>query len=225
MLSCDSFLPMSGLLITIEGIEGAGKTSLIDGLKEFLLSNGKEVVCTREPGGTELGKKIRSLLLDSPETPAELTEVLLFAADRAEHCKQTLTPALKQGKVVICDRFIHSTLAYQGYGRGLDLKTLDQINNIATDGLKPNIVFLLDLEPEEGLKRAAKREDDLETSSESGWNRFEDEKLEFHRKIREGFITLANKTPESFVVLDASQSKEDVLRSALEELKKVLNQK
>ena len=206
---------MAGKLITIEGIEGAGKTSLIEGLKIFAESKGHHVTCTREPGGTKLGSSIRKLLLDNHESPpSSLAEVLLFAADRAEHVEKLVRPSLAQGQLVICDRFIHSTLAYQGFGRGLDIELLNKLNLIATSGLKPDLTVLLDLKPETGLARARKRADQESPESESGWTRFEQEELDFHQKLRDGFLELAKDSSQNIKIVDAQKSEAEVISQA-----------
>ncbi len=195
-----------GCLITLEGGEGAGKSTLQKKLAESL---DYEVVTTREPGGTELGVGIRSLILGSSENPpSPITELLLFAADRAEHVQKVIKPALKDNAVVICDRFIHSTIAYQGFGRGIDIETLENLNLFATYGTTPDIVLLVDVDVEIGLKRARAREE-----SES-WNRFEDSELEFHQRVREGFLKLSEDSSNKIRVIDGNQSEEEVFKQA-----------
>ena len=202
---------MAGSFITLEGVEGSGKTSLIKSLEKHFQSLNKEVLVTREPGGCKLGLQVREILLHAKIS--SLAELLLFAADRAEHIETVIKPALEANKVVLCDRYIHSTLAYQGYGRGIDMKQIELLNNLATGGLQPEKVLLLDLDVEEGLKRAASRSDDPDS-----WTRFEEEKLEFHNKIRAGFKSLAGAQPELFSVINASKSQEDVLAQSIEAL-------
>lgn len=189
--------------IVIDGVNGAGKTTLQNTLIAFLESRDIPAVKTREPGGTDIGKQIRQLVLESKEKPAELCEVLLFAADRAEHVQKVLKPAQSDGKCVVCDRYYYSTVAFQGYGRGIDLEMIQQLNQVAIDGLVPDLVILLDLEPEEGLKRTLSR------ASEEGDN-FEKEKLDFHTRLREGFLKLAEELPEPFLVVNAEQSADNV---------------
>ncbi len=188
---------MKGLFITLEGIEGAGKSTIIKKLGDALRKQGVDVVETFEPGDTPAGRRIRQILLD-PELKglSPLTELLLYFADRAEHVKKVIEPALRSGRIVICDRFMDSTFAYQGFGRGLDLKTLYSLNEIATGGLKPDLTVLLDLDAKTGLDRNRK----------TGKNdRFEQESLEFHEKVRKGFLELARREPERFVVVDATE--------------------
>jgi len=202
---------MKGFFITFEGIEGSGKSSLARMSAEHLSSLGYSLVLTREPGGTPLGEMIRKILLDpegEPMTP--LTELLLYFADRAEHIGKTILPSLKDGKVVICDRFSDSTIAYQGYGRGLDMETILELDRIAREGLTPDLTILLDLDVESGLRRnqAARK-----------FDRFEAEDLEFHEKVRNGYREIARKSPERVRLVDASLPLEtvwDQVREVLE---------
>ena len=194
--------------VTLEGIEGSGKSTLQAKLAKALEETGKEVVITREPGATALGQNIRKILLDPKNREINsLTELLLFSADRAQHISEIIWPALQRDAIVICDRFYHSTIAYQGYGRDLPLNLLEHLNSITTGGLEPNLVLLLDLDPEIGLKRV--------TSP----NRFEEQSLEFHRKVRNGFLELAKHTPDNFHLIDASLSEDEVFTQALATIK------
>lgn len=212
-----------GFFITVEGIEGSGKSSLLSSVEEWLRQreerSGRQVIMTREPGGTALGKKIREVLLapSGPSSEGEavhpLAELLLFSADRAQHVNRLLRPALEAGKIVVCDRYIHSTLAYQGSARGVSESTLRSIVELSTGGLLPDLVLLLDLEPEAGLARAKSRQASAEGAET--WSRFEEEKLEFHRAVRNGFRALAAADPARFAVLDAAQSKSDVREAAI----------
>ena len=182
--------------ITIEGVEGAGKSTLRSGLTDAARKFGMEVVVTREPGATTLGRSLRSLLLSPENTHIDpLAELMLFSADRAQHVREVIRPALERGALVICDRFIHSTLAYQGHGRGLDLTALKFLNNLVTGGLTPDLVLLLDLDPEIGLTRAQHRVEkstasfNLNAVIESGvlpgqTDRLEVQSIEFHRAVR-----------------------------------------
>ncbi|GIW27010.1 MAG: thymidylate kinase [Meiothermus sp.] len=199
---------MKGLFITFEGPEGAGKSTQARLLAEWLRAKGREVVLTREPGGTRLGQAIRGLLLHQDHMCAE-AEYLLYSADRAEHMQTLIRPALQQGQVVLCDRWLDSSLAYQGYGRGLDLGWLRAVAQGATQGIRPHKTFLLDLPPEVGLERF------------EGRDRLEREPLEFHRRVRQGYLELAQAEPERFVLLDATQPLEALqaqLRAHLESL-------
>ena len=181
------------MFITLEGGEGVGKTTQQALLAERLQREGYACVSTREPGGTALGEALRELLLHGdPLTP--LAELLLYAADRAEHVNKVIAPALAVGQVVICDRFTDSTLAYQGYGRGLDLQQVRQLNHLATGGLQPHLTLWLDLPPEVGLARSGLAD------------RLEQERLEFHRRVHQGFQTLAAAEPQRIVRIDAEGS-------------------
>ena len=196
-----------GTFITFEGPEGSGKTTQIERLAAWLRSTGRDVVVTFEPGGTEIGNRIRELLFDLAhgEMTAR-TELLLMNAARAQHVEQVIEPALEAGKVVLSDRFAESSLAYQGFGRELGLEAVEPICDFATGGLRPDLVVLLDLPVEEGLKRNRKLDDDLPASAESKNNRFEVAGLDFHRRVRRGFLALAKREPKRFVVLDAMRT-------------------
>ncbi len=185
------------MFITLEGGEGVGKTTQQALLAERLQQEGYTCVCTREPGGTALGKALRELLLHGdPLTP--LAELLLYAADRAEHVNKVIAPALAAGQVVICDRYTDSTLAYQGYGRGLNLEQIRQLNHLATGGLQPHLTLWLDLAPEVGLAR-----------SRLG-DKLEQEHLEFHRRVYRGFQALAAAEPQRIVRIDGEGSPAEV---------------
>ncbi len=205
------------MFITIEGIEGAGKSLLIKKLEKNFKENGKDVIVTREPGGSSLGLKLRPLLLsEKGEKICNRAELFLFLADRVEHVEKVIKPALAEGKIVVCDRYTHSTLAYQGYARDLDIARLKEFNDFASSGLAPNISFLLDLPIEIGLKRAKKRND--ATQNDEG--KFEALDTSFHEKVRNGFLQMA-KEEENFIVIDATKSPEDVFNSVWEKLERV----
>jgi dTMP kinase len=207
---------MQGKLIIFEGVEGCGKTTQIQLTSEWLQSLDIQFVVTREPGGTELGVDLRKLLLEAGKNQiTSRTELLLYAADRAQHVEQELKPNLKQGKFVLCDRFIYSTIAYQGYGRGLEMNLINQLNNIATAGLVSDLVFWFDLDVEIGLQR--KR-----NSGETA-DRIEQEKIDFHRRVQQGYSELAKTYPEKIVKIDASVSKEAVQQQIQDNLRKVIN--
>ncbi|MEW6544095.1 MAG: dTMP kinase [Nitrospirota bacterium] len=188
-----------GILITVEGIEGSGKTTQLHRLAKLLRERGYRVVETREPGGTPLAERIREILLNpSGEAPAAETmtpecEALLILACRRQHVTHVIEPALRQGAVVLCDRFSDSTLAYQGYGRGLDLRTLRRMNRVATKGLTPDLTLLFDIAVPAGLARR-RREGEL--------NRMDREARRFHERVRRGFLSLAAKEPRRITVLD-----------------------
>jgi dTMP kinase len=194
--------------ITFEGGDGTGKTTQISAAENYLRQRGKICLTTREPGGTALGKLVRKVLLEAGETDiAAPTELFLYLADRAQHVKQVVVPALAEGKVVLCDRFTDSTLAYQGYGRGIDLDWLRRLNDTASGGLRPHLTLLFDCPVQAGLVRAAGRQDCADQPRE---DRFEREELEFHQKVRSGFLELAGREPNRFRVIDASRSLADV---------------
>jgi dTMP kinase len=193
---------MPGLFITFEGGEGSGKTSQLKVLLAHLRSTGRDAVETRDPGGTLIGKQIRAVLLDPAcggMTPA--AELLLYEASRAQLVHEVIRPALAAGRIVLCDRFTDSTVAYQGYGRGLDLALIGRLNALATDGLCPDLTFLLDLDPAAGLLRAARRV----TEPHQGRDRIEGEVLAFHQRVRTGYRAIAAAEPERVIVLDASR--------------------
>ncbi len=203
---------MGGKLIVFEGVEGCGKTSQMQLCSEWLESLGVSVVVTREPGGTELGVHLRRLLLEKSEDKpfgsaqgepvAEVTELLLYAADRAQHVEQELKPNLAAGKYILCDRYTDSTIAYQGYGRGLNMSLINQLNNIATGGLESDLTIWLDVDVEVGLAR--------KLSDKVGLDRIEQETIAFHRRVQQGYAHLAASHPSRIVRVDGSLSKEAV---------------
>ena len=189
------------LFITFEGEEGSGKSSQANELYRWLSTQDIPVILTHEPGGTELGERISDLVKWAQETDiSPMTELMLFNASRAQLVKEIIRPALNEGKVVICDRFDDSTTAYQSYGRGLDLEMVKRINNTATGDLHPDLTILLDITIEDGLAR----------KSGEKLDRFEKEDLEFHKKVREGYLKLADEEPERWLVIDAAQSRESI---------------
>ena len=186
------------IFITFEGPEGSGKSTQVRLLVSWLRTRGVNVLATREPGGTEIGDRIRSLLL-SPTTRALTVEaeVLLFSASRAQLVQEVIRPHLEQGGVVVCDRYADSTLAYQGYGRGVDLEVLQTITRFATRGLVPDITFLLDIPVAEGLAR--------KRGNQAEWNRMEQEVVAYHERVRAGYLALAAADPHRWHVLDARE--------------------
>ncbi len=208
------------MFITVEGIEGSGKSTLIQNLQKHYQELGTEIIVTREPGGSKLGQELRKIILNQNTKICSNAELYLFLADRAQHVNDIIKPYLDQGRIIICDRYIDSTYAYQGYGRGLDLNTLKMLNMHATNNLLPNLTFLLDLNPEIGLFRAKSR-NILENLTESE-GRFEAEQLHFHNKIRQGFLELASFEPQRIKILDASLSPTDILENAKQILEKIL---
>lgn len=190
---------MPGLFVTFEGGEGSGKSTQIARLAERLRALGRDPVITREPGGTPVAEGIRALLLDPARPPAPLTEAFLMEAARAELVSQVIRPALDGGRVVLCDRYADSTLAYQGAGRGLDQAMLRRLNEVATGGLVPDLTLLLDLDPAAGLARR---------DAAGGHNRLDREPTEFHARVRAAYLALAREAPARWVTLDASLAPE-----------------
>jgi dTMP kinase len=189
--------------ITFEGGDGTGKTTQIHALESYLTGRGRACRVTREPGGTSLGKLIRQVLLQVGEQEiASTTELFLYLADRAQHINEIIAPSIKAGELVLCDRFTDSTLAYQGYGRGIDPQRLRQLNDIADGGLHPDLTFLLDCPVRLGLERTSQRQ--------TQGDRFEREKVEFHEKVRSGFLEIAHAEPGRFRIIDASRSVQEV---------------
>jgi dTMP kinase len=206
------------LFITFEGIEGCGKSTQACLLRDFLQNRGKEVVLTKEPGGSRLGLELRRILLSvENQDLSEEAELFLYLADRAQHTHSVISPALKAGKVVISDRFTDSTIVYQGYGRGIDPDILNQLNIMAVKGILPDITFLLDLPVEAGLKRALDRNIQKNLTMSEG--RFEAESLEFHKKIRQGYLTWADLNKNRFVVVDASRDVNTIFSFIVHKLK------
>ncbi|MCE2396805.1 dTMP kinase [Candidatus Poribacteria bacterium] len=192
-----------GLFITFEGTDGAGKTTQIERLTADLRQASYDVCLTREPGGTPISEQIRDMLLNPEHNEmAATTELLLYAASRAQHVSEVIKPALKAGKVVISSRFADATVVYQGYGRGLDLGRIHHLNRIATDGVTPDVTFVLDLPVEIGLQRVQ--------NSRGGLDRLEREKIEFHRRLRESYQIIAKQEPERLKIIDAQVSPEQV---------------
>ncbi|HYM62099.1 MAG TPA: dTMP kinase [Thermoanaerobaculia bacterium] len=208
---------MAGFFLTLEGPEGSGKTTQIGRLAEFLRAAGLPVVATKEPGGTPTADRIRAILLDPRETNMDATtEVLLYAASRRQHVVEVIQPALETERIVICDRFTDATLAYQGFGRLLDLDRLRTLNEWATGGLQPDLTIIFDIPEEVGLRRAQARNDAAAELAEEG--RFEAEDLRFHRRVREGYLALAIAEPGRFAIVDAAGSVDEVFDRLLRTL-------
>ena len=200
------------MFITFEGIEGCGKSTQAKRLVNRLRELAVPLVFTLEPGGTTVGQKIRRILLDSRNQHlSPLAELLLYAADRAQHVEEVIKPALEQEKWVLCDRFFDATTVYQGYARGLDMKLIVTLNEKASPGIRPDITFLIDCAVEVGLKRALKRN---KIQFQEGQDRFEREKKDFHEAVREGYLTMAMEDRERFVVVDGTL-KEDELEEII----------
>lgn len=194
--------------ITFEGIEGSGKTTQIARVAEFLRCQGYDVVTTREPGGCPIADAIREILLNPANDALEnRAELLLYAAARAQHVAEVIQPALKQGKIVLCDRYTDATLAYQGYGRGLDLVLIEELNALASVDCRPHLTLLLDMPHKAGLQRALDR-NSVQNMTEEG--RFEQESLDFHQRVREGYLSLAQKDPQRMRVIDATGTPAEV---------------
>lgn len=210
------------MFITFEGIEGSGKTSQIQSVRAHLSQHGYEVIATREPGSSNIGTQIRSILLDSKNKGLDpLAELLLYMADRAQHLNDTIKPALSAGKVILCDRYVDATLAYQGYARGLDISLISKLHQLAFSDVKPDLTLLLDLPPEVGLARAWKQ---IENGQRTGREtRFEEEALAFHAKVRSGYLTLAAKEARRFTVIDATASIEKVQQEIVATIENVIN--
>ena len=205
-----------GFLITFEGGEGSGKTTQCKRLAIDLQKVGYEVVLTHEPGGTSISEQIRGILLNREHCEmVSTTELLLFAASRAQHVSERIIPALDEGKIVISDRFADSMIAYQGYARGLELELIGHLNRISAQGLTPNLTFVLDLPVEIGLERARR--------SRESMDRMESERIEFHRRLREGFLTIASQEPDRVKVIDAQISPDRVYEEIRAEIDQLLD--
>ena len=205
---------MQGLFITMEGADGSGKSLQSKLLKEYLLERGFDVVTVREPGGTRIGEKIRDIIIDKENTAMDsMTEVLLYAASRAQLTQEVILPSLNAGKIVLSDRFVDSSLVYQGFARGLGIDTVMKINSFALCGLMPDITFFLDLPATDGLKRVHSREEP---------DRIEMEALSFHNKVYEGYLSLVEMYPERIKSIDASRDIQEVNRSIIEIVEKKL---
>lgn len=201
-----------GLFITFEGIDGCGKSTMLKKLAAHLRAMGLDPLCTREPGGSELGRKFRALLLDSaPGSFDQRTETLFFAADRACHCAQVIEPALAAGRIVLCDRYADSTLAYQGGGRGQPLAELRALNAFAINGLHPDLTLLLDIDPALALLRRDDRRD-----------RMEQEDMDFFRRVADGYRQLAQEEAPRIRIIDAAPGKEQVFAAVLQAVEPLL---
>ena len=198
------------MFITLEGPEGSGKTTAVEAAVKKLEEMGYQIVRTREPGGTPIAEQIRNVILDKENTKMDgRTEALLYAASRRQHLVEKVWPALKEGKIVICDRYLDSSLAYQGGARGLGIDNVLNINLFATENTWPDLTLLFDIRPEVGLAR-------ISANANREVNRLDLEKLDFHNKVRESFLALAKKYPERFVIIDAEKSREEVAKATME---------
>lgn len=200
---------MTGMFITFEGPDGAGKTTQVQAFGKKLAQMGYDVLLTREPGGTAISDKIRGLILDPSHTEmADCTEVLLYAASRAQHVHEKVLPALSRGQVVVCDRFVDASIAYQGFGLGLPVHRIKEINDFATGGLVPDRTYLLDIPAEKGLSRLQARK---------GLDRIEQKEAGYHERVRAGFMKIASENPTRICLIDANRSIEEVSQDILED--------
>ena len=205
-----------GFMLVCDGSNGAGKTTVIKTIEQYLLNKGYDVIVTREPGGTTIGEKIREVILD-PKTPemCDLTELMLVGAGRAQHIQEKILPALAAGKVIISDRFDAATFSFQHYARGIDLETICKINDMALNGFSPDMNIILDLDPKIGLQRVMQRGE--------GLDRMEDEKIEFLEKARNGYLAQAEQSPDKFTVIDASQTQSQVADDVLKVIDQLID--
>ncbi|MBR3889185.1 dTMP kinase [bacterium] len=194
-----------GLFITFEGTDGCGKTTQIERLKDYFEAQGRKVIMTREPGAKGLGTKLREILLNYDGEVSSNCESFLFLADRAQHIDTLIKPAIERGEIVLCDRHIDSTVAYQGYGRGLDLDRIHMLNEIATSGMKPDITFVFDIDVETAQERVGKTKDRMESAG-----------LEFFKRVRQGFLEIAKSEPKRVKVLDATQTRDEISEQVVE---------
>lgn len=205
---------MRGLFISMEGPDGSGKTTQIEKLKEYFSNKGYEVVITREPGGTQISEEIRNIILDvKNEALSDMTEALLYAASRAQHVEEKIKPALENGKIVISDRFVDSSIVYQGYARGIGIDIVESINNFAIQGFMPDITFFFDIEPEFAMKRKAKQK---------SLDRLEQEHILFHNKVYEGYKILLKRYPKRIKSIDARQSIDNIYEQIMKEVTNLL---
>jgi len=202
-----------GLFITAEGTDGSGKTTQIKLLESYLKDRGFEVV-TREPGGTKIGEKIRSIILDPDNTKMSyITEMMLYASARAQLVSEFIKPSLEQGKVVICDRFVDSSYVYQGFGRNIDIELIEKVNSIALDGIMPDVTLFFDVDPSVALLRRIRS---------TGADRIEQETMDFHRKVYEGYKKLISKYPDRIKVIDSNRSIEEIFLDVKANIDKIL---
>ncbi|OEU66512.1 MAG: dTMP kinase [Desulfovibrio sp. S3730MH75] len=212
------------MFITFEGIEGTGKTTQIKMLVKFLEESGHNVDVTLEPGGSRIGKELRKILLNMEST--DITgqcELFLYLADRAQHVSQVIKPAVEAGKIIISDRFADSTIVYQGYGRGLEPLLLRELNEVAVSGCWPDLTILLDIEPELGLRRATTRNMDEDKTLEEG--RFEAESIDFHTRVREGYLTWAALNNDRIKIINADQTPDEIFSQIKEKVLEALQKR
>ncbi len=199
-----------GLFITFEGPDGCGKTTQMNLLAQYFEKKGKKVVLTREPGGKGLGEKVREILLNYNGEVSDRCESFLFLADRAQNIDIIVKPAVEKGEIVLCDRHIDSTVAYQGYGRGLDLNEINILNNLATGGKKPDLTLVFDVDVETSMKRVGKEKDRMESAG-----------IDFHNRVRNGYLELAKQEPTRIKVLDATKTIEEIHEKVVEIVEKL----
>lgn len=199
-----------GLFITFEGPDGCGKTTQMNLLAQYFEKKGKKVVLTREPGGKGLGEKVREILLNYNGEVSDKCESFLFLADRAQNIDIIVKPAVEKGEIVLCDRHIDSTVAYQGYGRGLDINEINILNNLATGGKKPDLTFVFDVDVETSMKRVGKEKDRMESAG-----------IDFHNRVRNGYLELAKQEPTRIKVLDATKTIEEIHEKVIEIIEKL----
>lgn len=200
-----------GLFITLEGADGCGKTTQLNLLKEYLTSRGYEIVVTREPGGKGLGEKLREILLNYDGEVSDRCEAFLYLADRAQNIDTIIKPAINSGKIVLCDRHTDSSVAYQGYGREQNIDNINMLNELAVNGVHPDLTIVFDIDTETSMERVGAEKDRLESAG-----------IEFHRRVRNGYLEIAKKNPQRIKVVDASQTIEDVQRDVIKIVEEVL---
>lgn len=200
-----------GLFITLEGADGCGKTTQLNLLKEYLTSNGYEIVVTREPGGKGLGEKLREILLNYDGEVSDRCEAFLYLADRAQNIDTIIKPAINSGKIVLCDRHTDSSVAYQGYGREQNIDNINMLNELAVNGVHPDLTIVFDIDTETSMARVGAEKDRLESAG-----------IEFHKRVRNGYLEIAKKNTQRIKVVDASQTIEDVQRDVIKIIEEVL---
>lgn len=200
-----------GLFITLEGADGCGKTTQLNLLKEYLTSRGYEIVVTREPGGKGLGEKLREILLNYDGEVSDRCEAFLYLADRAQNIDTIIKPAINSGKIVLCDRHTDSSVAYQGYGREQNIENINMLNELAVNGVHPDLTIVFDIDTETSMARVGAEKDRLESAG-----------IEFHKRVRNGYLEIAKKNPQRIKVVDASQTIEDVQRDVIKIVEGVL---
>lgn len=210
---------MKGLFITFEGNDGSGKSSVIEAIKTELINQGYDVIYSREPGGSKIAEKIREVILDIDNLGMDdKTESLLYAASRREHVIKVIKPALEEGKIILCDRYLDSSLAYQGYARGLGIDEVYNMNLFATEGLLPDLTLLVCVRPEVGLNR-------IKTNNRGTLDRLEIEKMEFHKKVYDGYLKVQEKFSDRIKIINGEQTKEEVRNDALKVVLEFLEEK